>query len=161
MIKDWKVKMATSLEEMKVMQVAESLADDVWKQVIGWNNFAKDTVGKQFTRAVDSIGANTAESFGRFHYSEKINFLYYSRGSVFESKYWLNRCHKRNLVGADVFKSYSTQLTEIARQINGFASHLKSQRSHSSNTKAVREEQAEYVVDQPVFTETDFAFLNL
>jgi four helix bundle protein len=153
--------MATSLEEMKVMQVAEALADDVWKQVIGWNSFAKDTVGKQLTRAVDSVGANIAESFGRFHYSEKINFLYYSRGSVFESKYWLNRCHKRNLISADMFKSYSAQLTDIARQINGFATHLKSQRSHLGNTKTVREEQAEYIVDQPIFTETDFAFLNL
>ncbi len=153
--------MATSLEDMKVMQVAELLADNIWKQIVGWDGFAKDTVGKQMARAVDSVGANIAESFGRFHYSEKINFLYYSRGSVFESKYWLNRCHKRNLINADMFKSYSTQLTEIARQINGFANHLKSQRSHQTNPKTVREEQAEYVVDEPIFNDDELAYLNL
>jgi len=28
--------------------------------------FAKDTIGKQFARSVDSISANIAEGFGRY-----------------------------------------------------------------------------------------------
>ena len=66
----------TDLTELWVFQKAEELAEAVWKLVMDWNSFAKNTVGEQLVRAVDSIGANIAEAFGRFHYGEKINFLY-------------------------------------------------------------------------------------
>jgi len=33
--------------------------------VVSWNNFDKDTYGKQLVRAADSIGANIAEGSGR------------------------------------------------------------------------------------------------
>ncbi|GIV44793.1 MAG: hypothetical protein KatS3mg035_1916 [Bacteroidia bacterium] len=32
-------------------------------------------MGDQFVRATDSIGANIAEGYGRFHYLEKLKFL--------------------------------------------------------------------------------------
>lgn len=51
--------------ELKVYQLAEKLADEVWGIVRKWDLFAKDTVGKQLVRAVDSIGANIAEGTGR------------------------------------------------------------------------------------------------
>lgn len=47
--------MATSLEELKVLRVAEEIADGIWAQVIRWDEFARDVVGKQLTRAADSV----------------------------------------------------------------------------------------------------------
>jgi len=79
--------MATSLEDLRVLAMAESVADAIWGQVARWNEFSRDTVGKQVVRAVDSIGANIAEGFGRFNFGEKLQFLYYARGSLFETKY--------------------------------------------------------------------------
>ena len=116
-------------EDIKMLQDAEEIADAVWHLVTGWNYFAKDTVAKQLVRATDSIGANIAESFGRFHYGEKINFLYYARGSTFECKYWLNRALKRGLITTEAHGEYAAKLTEIAKQINGFVKNLKSRRS--------------------------------
>jgi len=46
------------IEESRMYQRAERLADVIWDTVIEWDEFAKDTVGKQLTRATDSIGAN-------------------------------------------------------------------------------------------------------
>jgi four helix bundle protein len=66
--------MAVRFEELKVLQVAEEVADQLWKIVVVWEGFAKDTVGKQLVRAMDSVGANIAESYGRYHY-EDIEFL--------------------------------------------------------------------------------------
>ena len=43
-------------EQLKVYQLAEKLSDEAWTIVLSWNNFAKDTVGKQLVRAADSIG---------------------------------------------------------------------------------------------------------
>lgn len=65
--------MGIELEDLRMLQSAESVADEIWKIVAGWDNFTRDIVGGQLARAVDSIGANIAESFGRFHYGEKLS----------------------------------------------------------------------------------------
>lgn len=154
--------MATELEDLKILQNAEGIADAVWKRVIQWEEFAKDVVGKQMARATDSIGANIAESYGRFNYGEKLQFLYYSRGSLFEAKFWLNRSLARELMTADEVKAYAVRLSDVARQLNTFANSLKSQRKETkTQSKSVREPEAEYVVDNwlddstPLFTDLE------
>jgi four helix bundle protein len=159
--------MATELEDLRILKTAEEIADTVWKQVIQWDEFAKDVVGKQLARAVDSIGANIAESYGRFNYGEKLQFLYYSRGSLFETKYWLNRALVRELMQAEEVKYYAARLSNVARQLNTFASSLKSQRSDSkTQSKSIREPQADYVVSDwidditPLFTDDKLHWLE-
>lgn len=126
--------MGTSLEELRVLKVAEELADGVWKIVDGWDAFSRESVGLQLVRATDSIGANIAESFGRYHYGEKLQFLYYARGSLFETKYWINRATARSLCTVDIGEDYANRLTDLARQLNAFASGIKKQRSQSSGS---------------------------
>ena len=156
--------MSTSFEDLRVLKSAEEIADAVWKRVSNWEDFAKDVVGKQITRSTDSIGANIAESFGRFNFGEKLQFLYYARGSLFETKYWLNRAKVRELIPLENVQEYTTQLSNIARQLNAFAESLKTQRS-DSKTKTVRELAAEYNVDLPddfpqtLFDQNDFDWL--
>lgn len=158
--------MAIGLEDLQVLKLAESVADSIWKRVGGWDEFAKDTVGKQITRSADSIGANIAESFGRFNFGEKLQFLYYSRGSLFETKYWLNRAGTRELMKAEEVREYSDQLTALARQLNVFASGMKNVRAETKKS-SIRESAAEYLTDspenilEPLFSETDLNFLNL
>jgi len=159
--------MATELEDLRILKTAEGIADAVWKRVVQWEQFAKDVVGKQITRAVDSVGANIAESYGRFNYGEKLQFLYYSRGSLFETKYWLNRSLARGLMQDDEVKGYAARLSDVARQLNMFANSLKSQRKESKpQSKSVREPDAEYVVEDwlddstPLFTDLELDWLT-
>jgi len=160
--------MPTSLEAVRVLKNTEQIADAIYKISSRWNDFAKDVVGKQISRAADSIGANIAESFGRFHFGEKIQFLYYARGSVFETKYWLNRAAARELMSSTDSQSYVTRLTDIARQLNLYVSSLKGQRSGEITVaKTVKESPIEYVAshlpdDFPniLFDETDFEWLE-
>lgn len=159
--------MATELEDLKILQNAENIADAVWKRVVQWEEFAKDVVGKQMAKATDSIGANIAESYGRFNYGEKLQFLYYSRGSLFEAKYWLNRALARELMPADEVKAYAARLSDVARQLNTFANSLKSQRKDTkAQSKTVREPRAEYTVDDwledstPLFTDFELNWLE-
>jgi four helix bundle protein len=133
-------------DELRILQLAEAIADEVWKQVGTWQSFARDVVGGQLIRAVDSIGANIAESCGRYHFGEKLQFLYYARGSLFESKYWINRALKRELMREDTAKQNSEQLTDLARQLNHFASGLKTVKQ-SSKPRSVREESATYTIE--------------
>jgi len=44
---------------------------------------ARKTVGEQFVDAVDSISANIAEGFGRYHKKIKLNFT-----AIAEDRYW-------------------------------------------------------------------------
>jgi four helix bundle protein len=159
--------MATELEDLKILQTAEGIADAVWKRVVQWEEFAKDVVGKQMAKATDSIGANIAESYGRFNYGEKLQFLYYSRGSLFETKYWLNRALVRELMQAEEVKAYAARLADVARQLNTFANSLKSQRKESqTQSKRIREPGAEYIVEDwladstPLFTDTELNWLE-
>jgi four helix bundle protein len=159
--------MATELEDLRILNTAEEIADAVWKKVVTWDEFAKDVIGKQMARAIDSIGANIAESYGRFNYGEKLQFLYYSRGSLFETKYWLNRALIRGLMPAEEVKDYTSRLSDVARQLNTFANSLKSQRKDSRlQPKSIREPGAEYVVNDwidnstPFFTDTELSWLE-
>ena len=161
--------MATSFEDLRILQVAEKMADETWKHVVVWDKFARDVVGGQLARAMDSIGANIAESFGRYHYGDKLLFLYYARGSLFEAKYWLNRTQARGLLLAQEAATMSAKLADLARQLNAFANSLKGQRSDGSaqhKGKRVRESIVDYSVeaseelDGELFSNVDFEWLS-
>jgi four helix bundle protein len=117
--------------------------------VVKWEPFAREVVGGQLARAADSIGANIAESYGRFHYGEKLQFLYYARGSLFEAKYWLNRALVRELMPAAQVTQHVAQLTDLARQLNSFGEGLKTQRRGPAKQPSVSESAVEYVVAHP------------
>jgi len=157
------IKVATSLEELRVLREVEAVADAAWQQIAQWNPFAREVVGTQLARAADSMGANIAEAYGRFHYGEKLQFLYYARGSLFETKYWLNRALARNLMKPDQAQGYASQLTEIARKLNSFAGSIKEQRSGTKQPAEVRETTAEYMASTtltPLFSQADLDWLQ-
>jgi len=160
--------MSATFENLEILKSAEAIADSIWKLVVQWDEFAKDVVGKQMARSEDSIGANIAESFGRYNFGEKLQFLYYSRGSLFETKYWLNRTQIRGLMTSDEVREYVDGLTALARQLNTFTSGLKTVRSEQPKKKpfAVGESVAEYLTINPeavpdqLFSQDDLNSLN-
>ena len=74
-----------------------------------WKPFARQTIGSQLVRAADSVGANIAESHGRFYFGEKLQFLYYARGSLYETRHWLRLAWRRSLLPTED----SAQLAEL------------------------------------------------
>lgn len=162
--------MGADLDDVRILQVAESIADEIWEQVETWNTFARETVGLQIVRSGDSIGANIAEAFGRYHYGEKLNHLYYARGSLFETKYWLNRSKKRNLISLERVEALAERLSHLAIQLNLFARSIKTQRQDNSSTtskRKLRETRSSYIItsaDIPLhdtlFSDDDLAQLR-
>ncbi len=94
----------TNFENLRVYQLSEDLADEIWKIVSGWNNFAKDTIGKQIVRSADSIGANIAEGEGRGSFQDNRRFIKIARGSLQETQHWLRRAFKRDLLTDEQIK---------------------------------------------------------
>ena len=145
-----------NFEDVRVLGAAEAIADAIWDVVNGWQPFARDVVGGQLVRAADSIGANIAESLGRYNFGEKLQFLYYARGSLFETKYWLNRSLKRKLITPEQATPLIQQLAGLARQLNSFATGLRAvKRSNGQGSKTVQDGQVAYTVDSPYSTPND------
>ncbi len=92
--------------------------NNVWDVVIKWDYFAKDTIGKQFVNATDSISANIAEGFGRYHKKDKVKFYYYSLGLVKECTDWCNKAKIRNLLSDDLYVKISEILERLPREIH-------------------------------------------
>ena len=108
------------LEELEVYQEAMRIGEVVWCIVAKWDFFAKDTVGKQWVRAADSMAANLSEGFGRFHHKENKQYGYYSRGSLFETKTWLTKAHNRSLIEEEAFRELTSALDTLGRRLNAY-----------------------------------------
>lgn len=107
-----------SLNDISAYKKSFHLSQYVWFIVVKWDYFAKDTIGKQFIRAVDSISANIAEGFGRYFKKEKIQFYRYSYGSIDESLDWNEKSKTRNLVSDEQYKVIVSELKILPQEIN-------------------------------------------
>jgi len=116
--------MSNRIEDLEIYNLSEIFSNTVWDLVSTWDYFAKDTIGKQLVRSADSIGANIAEGFGRYHYKENKNFCYFSRGSIIETKSWLKKSQTRNLINDDVYQSLIQQLETIHHKLNIYIKHI-------------------------------------
>lgn len=87
-----------TIDDISAYRKALALSDYVWEIVVRWNYFAKDTIGKQFVKAIDSISANIAEGFGRYFKKEKVQFYRFSFGSLSESIDWNKKSYTRKLI---------------------------------------------------------------
>ena len=108
------------LEELRVYQLSLNLAEKIWQIVIEWDFFAKDTIGKQVIRSVDSVAANLSEGFGRFFYKEEKQFCYYARGSLFETKTWLTKAFNRGLISNDDFLKFESEINDLGIKLNNY-----------------------------------------
>ena len=107
-------------EDLKVFQLAEQLADEIWDIVNTWKYFEKITVGQQWVDAADSVGANIAEGAGRGTPKENQRFIRISRGSFIETKYGLRRAKRRKLVNADQVAKLQPLIDQIGPSLNAY-----------------------------------------
>jgi four helix bundle protein len=114
-----------TLEELDVYNLSQSFSDSVWFMVEKWENFPKFGIGKQITNAADSISSNIAEGYGRYFIKENINFCFYSRGSILETKNWLQKSVRRNLLSQEEYDRLMMQLEIIHKKLNGYIKVIK------------------------------------
>lgn len=108
------------LEDLRVYQEAVEIGEMIWDEVVKWKFFEKDVVGKQLARAADSISANIAESYGRTGTKDVVNFLIFSRGSLYETKDHLGKAIRRNLITLERGKEIMSHLEHLAPPLNAY-----------------------------------------
>ncbi len=123
----------TNFENLKVYQLSEDLADLIWEISGRWDNFNRDTIGKQIVRSADSVGANIAEGTGRFSYQDNKRFGYIARGSLNETKHWLRRAYKRNLLTKDEIEKLKPVMDELSPKLNAYINSIEAAKRKKNN----------------------------
>ena len=106
------------LNDIDAYKVAFHLSNYLWNIIITWGNFEKETVGRQFVRAADSISANIAEGFGRHFKKDKIKFYRYAKGSIKEALDWNEKAKVRNLIRQEEYDKIFNELDQLPKLVN-------------------------------------------
>ena len=112
--------MSASINELEIYREAMRIGEVVWSLMLGWDYFAKDTVGKQLVRSADSIAANISEGYGRYHFKENQKFCYYSRGSAQETQTWIEKAVRRTLIPDEVARDLYRDLDIFKKRLNSY-----------------------------------------
>lgn len=108
------------INDLDVYKRAMRLAEEIWTEAEDWPSFAKYSIGTQITQSADSIAANVSEGHGRYHFGENRQFCYYARGSLQETRTWLQKARSRRLISKERFEELSTELIEIRKMLNSY-----------------------------------------
>lgn len=106
------------LRDLESYVISFHLSNYVWNIVSRWDYHARDTIGRQFVRAIDSISSNIAEGFGRYGKKDKIKFYRYSQGSLKESLDWNEKARIRRLILEEEYGHISKELNKLPKEIN-------------------------------------------
>ena len=109
------------LKDLEVYKLARELSSTAWKayEELSWQD--KKIIGDQFIRAIDSIGANIAEGYRRYHYLDKIKFYYTSRASLSEAcVHWLELLHERKKISSEKFESMKAIADKLSMKLTNF-----------------------------------------
>lgn len=114
-------------ENLRVYQLSEKLANEIWNLVKNWQPFAQETIGKQIVRSADSIGANIAEGNGRYNRKDNQRFIKIARGSLYETIHWLRlACYRQLILQKDIDK-LKPIVDELAPKLNAYLKSIQAQ----------------------------------
>jgi four helix bundle protein len=125
----------SDFENLKVYQMSEKLADEIWEVVLGWDRFARNTVGGQIVRAADSIGANIAEGAGRGTFNENRRFIRIARGSLKETQHFLRRAYMRKLLNERQINTIKPFIDNLAPMLNGYLRSIGTVANKATNKR--------------------------
>lgn len=112
-------------EKLDIYVISIKMSKLGWKIYSELPQSTKYNIGDQFIRSVDSIGANIAEGYGRFHFKDSLRFYYHSRGSLYESRHWLNLLQMRGLIKKEDQVELFRMQQMMAIKLNNFINSIK------------------------------------
>lgn len=115
------------LWESEVYKLARATSKEAWDVYKRFDWQIKKIMGDQWIRSVDSISANIAEGWGRFHFLDKNKFNYNARGSLFESLDWTEKLYERDEIKKEEFDLLMDRLKLCLKKLNSYIATTKSQ----------------------------------
>lgn len=120
------------LEDMEIYNISMEIGDEIWFSVVEWENLAKYSIGQQIVRSADSIAANIAEGYGRYHYKDRKNFMFYARGSHYETITWLTKARNRKIISNEFFEGIIAKMEKLGVKMNNYINTLESKTNNKS-----------------------------
>ncbi len=122
------------LKDLEVYQLARELSKLAWVGYEKMNWQDKKITGDQFISSIDSIGANVAESYGRFHYLDRVRFLYNSRGSMLEViNHWLELLLERSKINQSDYDAMKSVADKLSVKLNNYINSIYNSRENKDN----------------------------
>jgi four helix bundle protein len=109
-------------ENLKVWQKSMELVEDIYKLTSSMPDIEKFNLVTQINRCAVSIPSNIAEGKGRNGDKEFKQFLYISRGSLYELKTQIELAKRLGYI--KVNKAITDKLTEIESMLNSLIKKL-------------------------------------
>lgn len=109
-----------NFKDLRIWQDSVELTVNVYKLIDNFPSTEKYGLSSQLARSVNSIGANIAESCGRYHFKDRINFIYHSRGSLIETEHHLIIAQKLGFISNDDLKKLSLKTKDLGIKINNY-----------------------------------------
>lgn len=108
-----------ALKDLEIYQLSRKLSVIAW---IIYNRISyslRKTWGDQMIQSIDSVGANIAEGYARYHYLEKIRFYYISRASLSEGvEHWIDLGSERGIVTQEEFEEIRSIHPKLQVKLN-------------------------------------------
>jgi len=108
------------LEDLLIYKLAREISKISWEIYNGLDWREKKVIGDQFIQSSDSIGANIAEAYGRFHYLDRVKFCYNSRGSLIECSHWVDLMRERKIDNQELLEKLQRLLKEEEVKLNNY-----------------------------------------
>lgn len=114
-------------KDLEIWQLSVDLTVKVYKLIETFPKEEKYSLTAQIKDAVVSVSSNIAESFGRYHTKDKINFIYNARGSLFEVESELAVAIALGFINNnnELYKEIAKDITRLSVKINNYRSVLR------------------------------------
>jgi four helix bundle protein len=117
--------MGGNYEKLLVFQKSYRLVLDIYRLVVNYPREEKYRLADQMIRAAYSIPSNIVEGNSKRTIKDYLNFLYISRGSIHELKYFLLLSKDLYYLDEDQFYRLSERCDRVAKLLNGLINSLK------------------------------------
>jgi four helix bundle protein len=94
----------------------------------------KKNIGTQIIESTDSVGANIAEGYGRYHYLDKVKFYYNARGSLLESRHWFALLEERKILKKNIKNEYLNIYKQLRPALNNLIKNTIKQKVEAKIT---------------------------
>jgi len=111
--------------DLDVWKESRKLVSMIYVLVVKFPEDERFALTSQLKRAAVSVPSNIAEGVGRQHNKEKIQFLYISRGSLYEIETQLFLALDQGFVSKKELEGIFAQLTSCKKLIQGYINYLK------------------------------------
>ncbi len=108
------------LKELDIYRIAREISRMAWTiySRLEWQE--RKIMGDQWIESIDSVGANIAEGFGRYHYLDRNKFNLNARGSLLEARHWTSLLYERKKITDSEFEKMHELFDRLHAGLNKY-----------------------------------------